>query len=197
MPPASSQARAQETNPVAAIRSKRTGERSAFTGFAYLCQFYYGGWFLFHGLNYWCGFYFDRTVLPGPGLLPALVDSGVMAIVKVLEIAIGLALLLDLYAALAIVAAWPITLMIAFVNSSHLSKFGVSVGIVIIALNAVMSFGHLDRYRPMLALRAGPPHLGAAAGGGGGLARAAHGAAIVGGVAAAAGVTYLTLWLLH
>jgi hypothetical protein len=130
--------------------------------------------------------------------VPALAESGVMAIVKVLEIAIGLALLLDLYVALAIVAAWPITLMIAFVNSSHLSKFGVSVGIVIIALNAVMSFGHLDRYRPMLALRAGTPHLGPGDGRSQDkLSRIAHGAAIVGGVAGAAGVTYLTLWLLH
>jgi hypothetical protein len=105
-------------------------------------------------------------------------------------------LLLDLYTALAIVAAWPITLMIAFVNSSHLSKFGVSVGIVIITLNAVMSFGHLDRYRPMLALKAGPPHLGRASGARS-LSGVVHAAAIVGGVAAAAGVTYLTLWLLH
>ena len=196
MPSASSQVQARETNSAAANRSKRTGERPSFTGFIYLCQFFFGGWFLFHGLNYWCGFYFDRTILPGPGLVPALAESGVMAIVKVLEIAIGLALLLDLYTALAIVAAWPITLMIAFVNSSHLSKFGVSVGVVIVALNAVMSFGHLDRYRPMLVARAGPPHLGGASGSRG-LSRLAHAAAIAGGVAAAAGVTYLTLWLLH
>lgn len=196
MPPASSQTQRQETNSVAAIGAGRAGGRSAFTGFAYLCQFFFGGWFLFHGLNYWARFYFDASILPGPGLVPALTESGVMGIVKVLEIAIGLALLFDFYAALAIVAAWPITLMIAFVNSSHLSKFGVSVGIVIIALNAVMSFGHLDRYRPMLALKAGTPHLGDTPRDGS-LSRPAHAAAIVGGIAAAAGVTYLTLWLLH
>jgi hypothetical protein len=175
--------------------ASETGGRSAFTGFVYACQFFYGGWFLFHGLNYWFGFYFDPTVLPGPGLVPALAASGVMTFVKLLEIAIGLALLSDRFAALAIVAAWPITLMIAFVNSSHLTPFGTSVGAIIIALNAVMSFGHLDRYRTMLAFDAGPPRLGRGAGRRlGGLVRVA---APVCGVAAAAGVTYLTLWLRH
>ncbi len=181
----------------AADNNKEAGERSAFAGFAYACQFFYGGWFLFHGLNYWCQFYFDPTVLPGPGLVPALAESGVMAIVKVLEVTIGLALLLDLFSALAIVAAWPITLMIAFVNSSHLSKFGVSVGIVIITLNAVMSLGHLDRYRPMLALRAGRPVPPGSASGGPGLSLSAQLLGAVAGVAAAAGVTFLTVYLLR
>ncbi|MCW3836979.1 hypothetical protein ACFQ1E_13535 [Sphingomonas canadensis] len=172
-----------------------TGERHAFTGFAYACQFFYGGWFLFHGLNYWFGFYFDRSVLPGPGLVPALAESGVMTIVKLLEIVIGLALLLDRFAALAIVGAWPITLMIAYVNGSHLTRFGLSVSAVIIALNAIMSLGHLDRYRAMLAYHAGAPVLGQ--GGARPIAGIGHILAAAGGVAAAAGVTYLTLWLLH
>lgn len=182
---------------VAASTSERTGERSAFTGFAYACQFFFGGWFLFHGLNYWCEFYFDASILPGPGLVPVLAQSGVMAVVKVLEIAIGLALLLDLFAALAIVAAWPITLMIAFVNSSHFTAFGMSVGAVIIALNAVMSLGHLDRYRPMLALRAGRPVPPGRTSGEGGLRPIAQAMAAIGGIAAAAGVTYLSIYLLH
>ncbi|MEO9132554.1 MAG: hypothetical protein ABI240_15280 [Sphingomonas sp.] len=175
--------------------TNESGERSAFTGFAYACQFFYGGWFLFHGLNYWTAFYADGSVLPGPGLVPALAASGVMAVVKLLEIVVGTALLADRFAPLAIVAAWPITLMIAYVNSAHLTKFGMSVGAIIIALNGVMSFGHLDRYRAMLVMHAGAPHLG------GGSSRAlrppAHVAAVLGGIAAAAGVTYLTLWLLH
>ena len=170
---------------------------NAFTTFAYACQFFFGGWFFFHGLNYWFAFYADKTILPGPGLIPALVASGVMTIVKVLEVVIGLALLADLFAALAIVAAWPITIMIAFVNASHLRPFGMSVAAIIICLNAVMSFGHLDRYRAMLALSAGPPSLDGLAGRPGqssarlpalGLAIAA-----VAGVAAAAGVTFWSL----
>ena len=124
-----------------------------------------------------------------------------MAIVKVLEVTIGLALLLDLFAPIAIVAAWPITLMIAFVNSSHLSPFGIAVSIVIIALNAVMSLGHLDRYRPMLAVNAGPPSLDGLMGRSSDdcarLRTLPHALAILAGIGAAAGVTFLTIYLRH
>ena len=180
-------------NPIPPGFSQHAGERSALTGLFRACQFFYGGWFLFHGLNYWCGFYFDPTVQPGPGLVPALAASGVMAIVKALEIAIGLALLLDVFAALAVVAAWPITLMIAFVNSSHLSGFGVSVGIAVIVLNAAMSVAHLDAYRPMLVMRAGPGDAVRLRP----LPAALQTAGAIAGIAAAAGVTFLTLYLRH
>ena len=175
----------------------QTGERTAFAGFVYACQFLYGGWFLFHGLNYWFEFYFDRSIQPGPGLVPALAESGVMAMVKALEVVIGLALLLDLFAALAVVAAWPITLMIAFVTASHGRPFGMGVAAVIIGLNAIMSLGYLDRYRPMLVWSAGPP--------GGTIASSVptpvrlrptiHGIAALAGTAAAIGITYLTVYL--
>lgn len=168
-----------------------------FATIASVAQFFYGGWFLFHGLNYWCAFYIDPTIRPGPGLIPALVESGVMTVVKSLEITIGVMLLLDLFSALAIVAAWPITLMIAYVTSSHLSAFGMTVGIIIIALNAIMSFGHLDRYRAMLAFSAGRPTLNGLLGGRKieGLRRSIVVQVLLAalGVAAAAGVTFLSL----
>lgn len=195
----------QSMNSAAARHLGKTGERSAFTGLVYACQFLYGGWFLFHGLNYWCEFYFDRSIQPGPGLVPALVDSGVMAGVKLLEILIGLALLLDLFSALAIVMAWPITLMIAFVTASHLKPFGMSVAAIIIALNAMMSLGHLDRYRSMLAMHAGPPSLpgahGAALEEGVRAARSTrlapltHGLGMLAGITGAVLITYLSLVL--
>jgi hypothetical protein len=171
-----------------------------FTRIVYACQFFYGGWFLFHGLNYWLEFYADQTIRPGPGLIPALVAAGIMDIVKVLEIVIGLALLADLYAALVIVAAWPITLMIALVNASHLKPFGVCVAVIIIALNLLMSLGHLDRYRPLLVPFAGPPSLDGLRGKAGGrtnrLPAARHFLAIVCGIAAPTLVTYWSLWFL-
>lgn len=181
----------------AASNSREPGERGAFARFAHACQLFFGGWFLFHGLNYWAGFYFDPTVLPGPGLVPALAESGVMAIVKALEIAIGIALLLDLFAPLAIVAAWPITLMIAFVNSHHLTGFGIGVGVVIVALNAVMSLGRLDLYRPLLVMRAPAPCAPGSGPGARPLAPAAQMAGAVAGFAAAAAVTYTTIYLLR
>ena len=154
------------------------------TGFVYGCQFLYGGWFLFHGLNYWFEFYPDRSIQPGPGLVPAIAASGLMAIVKALEIGIGAALLANRFAALAVIAAWPITLMIAFVTSSHGKPFGIGVALVIIALNAIMSFGYLERYRPMLALHAKAR-----------LPALRHVLATIAGIAGAIAITYLSLAL--
>ena len=179
------------------MSSDHPAQMSGFARFAYACQFFYGGWFLFHGLNFWFEFYPDRSVLPGPGLIPALVEAGVMEIVKVLEVILGLALLLDVFAALAIVACWPLTLMIAFVNASHLKPFGITVAAIIIGLNLVMSLGHLDRYRAILALHAGPPNLDGLHGAPGGyvsrLPAAAHAVAIVLGIIAPVVVTFWTL----
>ena len=178
-----------------------TGTDKIFARIVYGCQFFYGGWFLFHGLNYWLEFYADQTVKPGPGLIPALVVAGVMAIVKVLEIVIGLALLADFYTALVVVAAWPITLMIAFVNASHLRLFGICVAIIIITLNLLMSLGHLDRYRALLVPFAGPPTLDGLKGKPGGrtnrIPTARHIVAIILGIAAPTLVTYLSIWFLR
>lgn len=181
--------------------SGRLAGKGAFARIALACQLFFGGWFLFHGFNYWMSFYFDPSVLPGPGLVPALAASGVMGIVKVLEITIGLALLLDQFAALAIVAAWPITVVIAIVNASGGSAFGIGVAVVIIALNAIMSFGHLDRYRPMLVRSAGTPSLAGLTGSGTddrtrfSLAMQLLAAAV--GVGAATAVTFITLLFLN
>jgi DoxX len=182
-----------------------TRQLSAFSVSVYCCQFFFGGWFLFHGLNYWAGFYFDKTILPGPGLLPALDRSGLLAVVKVIEIAVSLALLADVYVPLAAVAAFPITIVIAYVNGMHLTRFGISVGVIIIALNALIALGHLDCYIPMLVANAGPPNLA----GQSGPARSridvvrrrltlpVHLTAIALGFASAAAVTFATLSILR
>src|SRR5699024_2307858 len=119
--------------------------------------------------------------------------------VKALEIAIGIALLSNRFVPLAIVAAWPITLMIAFVTASHGRPFGIGVAVVIISLNAIMSLGHLDRYRPMLVFDAGS---GGRPGRGGvafparfRLTPLAHALAAMGGLLAAIAITYLSLAL--
>lgn len=148
------------------------------------CQFLYGGWFLFHGLNYWFEFYPDRSIQPGPGLVPAIAASGLMAVVKALEVVIGVMMLLNRFTPLAVVAAWPITLMIAFVTSSHGKLFGICVAIVIISLNAIMSFAHLDRYRPMLAGTVDPQ-----------LGPARHLFWAIAGLVLAIAITYLSLAL--
>lgn len=177
----------------------RSGGRFPFSGIAYACQFFFGGWFFFHGLNYWFEFYIDRSIEPGPGLVPALAASGVMAVVKVLEVLIGAAFLLNRFAALAVIAAWPITLMIAFVTGSHLHPFGIGVAIVIITINTVLSFGHLDRYRHFLVQHAGPPNLDGLSGLSTDtrtrLPTAVHVGAMLAGLTVAIAITYLSLYL--
>jgi hypothetical protein len=181
-------------------------KNNGFTIIIYAAQFLYGGWFLFHGLNYWFEFYPDRSIQSGPGLVPAMAASGLMAIVKALEIAIGGALLANRFAPLAVVAAWPITFSIAFVTSSHGKPFGIGVAIVIIGLNGLMSLGYLERYRPMLAFNAGHPGLGAAGpwlrpmpvdgpGPSVRLPLALHLWGALGGLGAAVAITYLSLAL--
>ncbi len=167
-------------------RPKHPGKRGALAGIVLSAQVLYGGWFLFHGLNYWFAFYHDSSIEPGPGLVPAIAESGLMAIVKALEIVIGLALLADVFAALAVVAAWPITLTIAFVTASHGKPFGIGVAIVIVALNALMSFGHLDRHRPLLAWKANS---------GSRLGLPAHVLAVAAGIGGAMAITYLSVVL--
>jgi len=182
-------------------KTSRQDEGSKMTTLIYACQFFYGGWFLFHGLNFFLEFYFDGSIRPGPGLVPALTESGVMRVVKVLEIVIGLALLSDLFVPLAIVVAWPITFMIAYVNASHLSMFGISVGFIIITLNGAMSLGHLARYRPMLVMKAGLPLQDGLSMNlpdtetRNGLPPFRHCLSAALGVVAAVGVTFLTLYL--
>jgi hypothetical protein len=182
------------------------GRQRAFAGCVHAAQFLYGGWFVFHGLNYWFEFYPDRSIQPGPGLVPAIAESGLMAIVKAMEIAIGSALLANRYAALAIAAAWPITFSIAFVTASHGRPFGIAVACIIVSLNALMSLGHLDRYRPMLAIDAGHPNLDGLTEPQGNLAERhaykrgrlrwpAHALGALAGLTAAITITYLSLAL--
>lgn len=175
---------------------------SVFAIFAYFCQFFFGGWFLFHGLNYWTRFYDDPTILPGPGLLPALHGSGLLAIVKVIEIVVAVLLLSDRFVPLAAVIALPVTLVIAFVNSSHHTAFGALVGVIIIVLNATIALGHLDRYVPMLRANAGipraptsltAPSTGAAGTEAGRLAPAWHLIAILLGIGMATAITFATV----
>lgn len=147
-----------------------TGDKRAFTIIGYAAQFFYGGWFLFHGLNWWLGFFPEKSFAPGAqGFIPELIRLHIFTVVKVLEVVIGLALLSDLFVPLAIVAAFPITFVIATLNFSKGSAFGIAVGVAIVVLNVLMALGHLDRYRPMLARRGGRPNaagLHAWAGGG-------------------------------
>lgn len=126
----------------------------------YAAQFFFGGWFLLHGLNHWLEF-FPRPSGSSPTsheLIGALNHSGLFAIVKAIEIVTGLFLLLNRAVPLAAFVAFPVTLSIAHLNIvSNDDMFGVAVGILAIALNGLVLLGHLDKFLPMLAFRQGDP----------------------------------------
>jgi predicted SnoaL-like aldol condensation-catalyzing enzyme len=126
----------------------------------YVVQFFFGGWFLAHGLNHWLEF-FPRPSGSSPlarELIGALNHSGLFIIVKAIEVVTGVLLLANRFVPLAIIAAFPVALSIAHLNlvanrdlTSHV------VGILAIALLGVVAVGYLDNFRSMLVTRAGAP----------------------------------------
>lgn len=126
----------------------------------YAAQFFFGGWFLLHGLNHWLEF-FPRPSGSSPisyELIGALNHSGLFSIVKAIEIVTGLFLLLNRAVPLAAFVAFPVTLSIAHLNiMSNDDMFGIIVGIVAIALNGLVLLGHLDKFLPVLTFRQGDP----------------------------------------
>lgn len=138
--------------------SKMAGR--GFTRLCYAAQFFFGGWFLAHGLNHWFEF-FPRPSGSSPisrELIGALNHSGIFVIVKLLEVIAGAMLLANRAVPLAGVIALPITLSIAHLNIiANADTFGMVVGVIAIGLNGLVLLGHLDRFLPMLAIRHGDP----------------------------------------
>lgn len=139
------------------------GKGEAGTGFTRLCyvaQFFFGGWFLAHGLNHWLEF-FPRPSGSSPiskELIGALNHSGIFVIVKALEVVTGAMLLANRAVPLAAVLAMPVTLSVAHLNIvANADMFGMVVGVIAIALNGLVLLGHLDRFLPMLAIHHGDP----------------------------------------
>jgi uncharacterized membrane protein YphA (DoxX/SURF4 family) len=127
---------------------------------AYSAQFFFGGWFLAHGLNYWLGF-FPQPHGSSPishELITALIDSGLFTVVKAVEVLTGIMMLLDLFVPLAIVMAVPVALSIAHLNFvENDDLFSKVTAVIIMALLGLMALGYLDCYRPMLRPRNGGP----------------------------------------
>jgi len=131
-----------------------------FTILAYAVQFFFGGWFLFHGLNYFLAFFPQP---PGSSVLThefigALIDSGIFGVVKGIEVATGVAFLANRFVPLAAVAAFPVSFSIAYINFvANGDALSVLVSILVIGFNGIIALGHLDRFLPMLAFDQGDP----------------------------------------
>jgi len=144
----------------AASASNVTGaRRREWAVLFYSAQFFFGGWFLFHGLNHWLQFFVQPSG-SGQGmrdLISVLIDSGMFDAVKAIEVVTGVMMLANRFVPLAIVIAFPVTFVISFMNFTMGDNFGVVTGIISILLNIVMAIGYLDRYLPMLVYDAGDP----------------------------------------
>jgi predicted SnoaL-like aldol condensation-catalyzing enzyme len=143
-------------------RSHATANKndSTFTIVVYVVQFFFGGWFLAHGLNHWLEF-FPRPAGSSPiarELIGALNHSGLFLVVKGIEVVTGIMLLANRFVPLAIVAAFPVALSIA-----HLNLFGNEdftshvVGVLALLLLGIIALGHVDKFRSLLRARVSPP----------------------------------------
>ena len=120
----------------------------------YAAQFFFGGWFLFHGLNHWVHFFPQP---PGSAsvssqLISALIKSGLFDWVKAVEVVVGIALLANRFVPLAAIAAFPISIVIGYLNiavESDANALFVFFGVL--GLNALIAAGHLDRILPLFA----------------------------------------------
>lgn len=138
-----------------------SGERS-WAMIVYCAQFFFGGWFVFHGLNHWVHFFPQP---PGSAsvsseLIRALIKSGLFDWVKAVEVVAGIALLLNRFVPLAAIASFPISIVIGYLNiavESDANALFVFFGVL--GLNALIIAGHLDRVLPILAAGNIPPSL--------------------------------------
>lgn len=120
----------------------------------YSAQFFFGGWFLFHGLNHWMHFFPQP---PGSAsvssqLISALIKSGLFDWVKAVEVVAGIALLANRFVPIAAIASFPISIVIGYLNiavESDANALFVFFGVL--GLNALIAAGHLDRILPLFA----------------------------------------------
>jgi uncharacterized membrane protein YphA (DoxX/SURF4 family) len=127
-----------------------------FTVLIYSAQFFFGGWFLFHGLNHFVHFFPQP---PGGSpitseVIHGLIKSGIFDWVKGAEILIGIMLLLNRFVPVAAVMAVPISFVIAYLNIAIEHDVMVTRSLLvffgIMGMNGLILLGHLDCLLPLL-----------------------------------------------
>lgn len=126
----------------------------------YAVQFFFGGWFLWNGLNYFFGFFPQP---PGSSpisqeLIGALIHSGLFGVVKAIEGVVGLMLLANRFVPLAIALSLPVSVCIAHLNIiANGDTFGIIAGAIVLGLNVIIALGHVDKFLPLLVFDQGDP----------------------------------------
>ena len=130
--------------------------RKAITYGALIGRLTFGAWFAFNGILYWTP-YLPGAYNPVPvRFLEALMESGVMRLVKIVELTVGLALLANFFVPLALVIGFPVTVIIAY-NDLVLEypiAFSMTGGALTFAVHAFLLFAYFDYYRPLLTRKA-------------------------------------------
>lgn len=128
----------------------------------YCAQFFFGGWFLVHGLNHWLHFFPQPpgSSPQGAALIGALINSGMFTLIKALEVITGALMLANRFVPLAVVLAFPVGVGIAaFDHTTNGDWFGTATAIAIMVMLGLMAIAYLDRFLPMLACNQGEPSL--------------------------------------
>ena len=131
-----------------------------FRAVVLVAQTLFGAWFLLHGINYWVHVFPQPRGGTGPSneFLSILITTGLFAWVKAIEVVVAVALLLHRFVPLAIVAGFPVTLVIVHFNLAlNHDLFHTITGFTILLVNGIIALGYMHSFRGLLAWNAGPP----------------------------------------
>jgi uncharacterized membrane protein YphA (DoxX/SURF4 family) len=117
----------------------------------------FGGWMVYAGLNHW----FHFTPQPygqnplSIELTSALIESGVFNLVKATEFIAGVLVLTGAYVPLALVAALPVSVNVAYFNLvlEHNGVINYVAGTLVLGLNLLLMLAYVKSYGPLLRVR--------------------------------------------
>jgi hypothetical protein len=118
----------------------------------------FGGWMVYAGLNHWFHFTpqpFGQNPL-SIELTTALIESGVFDLVKATEFITGVLVVTGAYVPLALVAALPVSVNVAYFNLvlEHNGVVNYVAGTLVLGLNLLLMLAYVDSYRPLLRVTA-------------------------------------------
>ncbi len=147
-----------DTVTTTSIRAAQPGQ--AFRTTMTVLRLLFGLHFLVNGANFFFPFF---SIAPPHSpmalmVMHALVTSGLFNFAKTTEVVVGVALLSNRFVPLALVLAFPVACIIAYVDVVLIGTLfgGWVLGGGTLLLNAALLLGYLRYYRPMLTMRSAP-----------------------------------------
>ena len=118
----------------------------------YLAQLIFGLFFVVSGVN----FFLPYMTLP-VGVTEiayqfgvVMRESGLMNVVKIIEIVAGLGILFNRYVPLCLMACIPLSVVIFYWNIIDQNAFGIFMGTMVLFLNSFLMLAYFKYYKPML-----------------------------------------------